>query len=151
MSPMTPAAIVAATTQADRALLDACTRQAVRVDHVQAAARSGNEAAFTAAFTTAMTAAIGQLDDPADVGRLTELHDNEAFRGGMAQLVWSKLTPLPRIDQGAVPDSRPADAAAVAATAFPPATTAVPTAASTRSAASAVHRPAPTAEPESAR
>ncbi|WP_327029887.1 hypothetical protein OG989_05625 [Micromonospora sp. NBC_01740] len=151
VSPMTPAAIVAATTQADRALLDACTRQAVRVDHVQTAARSGDEAAFAAAFTTAMTTAIGQLDDPADVERLTELHGNEAFRDGLAQLVWSKLTPLPHVDQDTVPDSRPADAAAVAATAFPTATTAVPTAASTRSAASAVHRPAPTAEPESAR
>ncbi|WP_165942567.1 helicase-related protein [Micromonospora sp. KC721] len=151
VSPMTPAAIVAATTQADRALLDACTRQAVRVDHVQAAARSGDEAAFATAFTTAMTTAIGQLDDPADVERLSELHGNEAFRGGMAQLVWSKLTPLPRVEQGTVSESRPADAAAVAATAFPSATTAVPTPASTRPPASVTYGSAPAAEPESAR
>ncbi|MFG1892121.1 helicase-related protein [Micromonospora sp. NPDC049051] len=151
VDPMTPAAIVAATTRADRALLDACTRQAVRVDQVQAAARAGDEAAFTAAFATAMATTIGQLDDPADVGRLTELHGNDAFRDGLAQLVWSKLTPLAGVDQDTVPDSRPADAAAVVATAFPSATTAVPSPASTRPAASAAHSPAPTAEPESAR
>ncbi len=39
ISPLAPAAIVAATTPADRALLDACTQQALRVDAVQAAAR----------------------------------------------------------------------------------------------------------------
>ncbi|MFG1892119.1 hypothetical protein ACGFIR_30165 [Micromonospora sp. NPDC049051] len=98
-----------------------------------------------------MTAAIGQLDDPADVERLTELHGNEAFRGGMAQLVWSKLTPLSRVEQGTVPGSRPADAAAVAATAFPSATTTVSTLTSTRPAASAARSLAPAAEPESAR
>jgi N12 class adenine-specific DNA methylase len=120
-TPLTPAAILAATTQEDRALLDACTRQAVRVEQVQAAARNGDEAAlsaaFSAAFSAALTTAIGQLDNPADVVRLVELHGDEAFRTGLTNLVWTKLTPRQPGHPGES-TSRPATAAAVAATAF---------------------------------
>ncbi|WP_433121983.1 DEAD/DEAH box helicase family protein [Micromonospora sp. CA-246542] len=119
-TPLTPAEIVAATTQQDRALLDACSAQAVRAEQVQAAARAGDEAAFGAAFGAALTTAIGQLDDPADVVRLVELHGNEAFRAGLTNLVWTKLTPRQPGGSGEA-TSRPATAAAVAATAFVPA------------------------------
>ncbi|MEV5763625.1 hypothetical protein AB0L34_03465 [Micromonospora sp. NPDC052213] len=43
---MAPAEIVAATTQEDRALLDACSMQAFRVDDVQAAIHARDRVAF---------------------------------------------------------------------------------------------------------
>ncbi|RAO03070.1 helicase [Micromonospora noduli] len=138
VDPLAPAAIVAATTQHDRALLDACGKEAVRVDQVQAAARAGDEAAFGPAFAAAMTTAIGQLDDPADVARLADLHGDEAFRAGLAHLVWTKLIPVPT-SQARVSDSRTADAAAVAATAFVPITRAVPTSSTVLPAPATVH------------
>ncbi|GAA2224127.1 helicase-related protein [Micromonospora olivasterospora] len=121
ISPLEPAAIIAVTTPADRSLLDACTRQALRVDAVQAAARAGDETAFTATFASAMTSAIGQLDDAGDVARLADLHGDQAFRQGLTKLVWSKLTPR-RAEPPCSADARPVNAAAVAATAFMPAT-----------------------------
>lgn len=120
VAPMSPEAIVAATTPTDRALLDACSKQALRVDQVQAAVHTGDEIAFTAAFAAAMTAAIGQLDNPSDVVRLAELHGDEAFRAGLANLVWDKLAPLPRAEQRGALAAGPVDAAAVAAKAFVP-------------------------------
>ncbi|TYB95259.1 hypothetical protein FXF53_25120 [Micromonospora sp. WP24] len=122
ISPLAPAAIVAATTPADRALLDACTQQSLRVDAVQAAARAGDQTAFSATFAAAMTTAIAQLDDPADVVRLADLHGDQAFRQGLTNLVWDKLTPRPAEPLQSGIGARPVHAAAVAATAFVPAT-----------------------------
>ncbi|RBJ08628.1 hypothetical protein DRA43_06110 [Micromonospora provocatoris] len=66
-----------------------------------------------------MTTAIGQLDDPADVVRLADLHSDQAFRQGLTNLVWDKLAPR-RADPQTGATTRPVDAAAVAATAFVP-------------------------------
>ncbi|MEU0156977.1 hypothetical protein [Micromonospora fulviviridis] len=125
ISPLAPAAIVAATTPADRALLDACTQQALRVDAVQAAAHAGDQTAFSATFAAAITTTIAQLDDPADVVRLADLHGDQAFRQGLTNLVWDKLTPQPADPQSGA-STRPVNAAAVAATAFVPANAAAP-------------------------
>ncbi|WP_433458506.1 hypothetical protein [Micromonospora sp. CA-248212] len=137
--PLASAAIVAATTPADRALLDACTQQALRVDAVQAAARAGDQTAFSATFAAAMTTAIAQLGDSADVVRLADLHADQAFRRGLANLVRDKLTPTPAAEHQAAP-SATVDAASVAAKAFLPA----PRAASTGASAAASISPAPT-------
>lgn len=144
VTPLAPAAIIAATTPADRALLDTCTQQALRVDAVQAAARADDQTAFSTTFAAAMTTAIAQLDDPADVVRLADLHGDQAFREGLTNLVWDKLTPIPAAERRAVP-SATVDAASVAAKAFlptPRASTGVSAAAPISPAPATAHRAA---------
>ncbi|MER7164924.1 hypothetical protein ABT336_02445 [Micromonospora sp. NPDC000207] len=51
-----------AITAADRPLLDACAKQAIRTQPVQDALRAHDQAAFT----TALTTTIAALNDPAD-------------------------------------------------------------------------------------
>ncbi|PWU52775.1 helicase [Micromonospora sp. S4605] len=137
--PLTPAEIVAATTPEDRALLDACSKQAFRADDVQAAIHAHDQVAFATAYGTAMTTAISEVDDPAAVVRLAELHGDESFRTGLTNLVWDNLAPLLRSERQAVPASA-VDSASVAAKAFLP----VPRAASTSGPAAAPVSPAPT-------
>lgn len=110
--------VVAATTQQDGRLLDACSAQAARAEQVQAARPCRRRGPFSAAMTTA----IGRIDNPADVVRLVELHTDEAFQTGLTNLVRTKLTPR-QPGQPGRSTSRPATAAAVAATAFVPAGT----------------------------
>ncbi|MFG3423420.1 helicase-related protein [Micromonospora sp. NPDC048063] len=136
--PLTPAEIVAATTPEDRALLDACSKQAFRVDDVQAAIHAHDQVAFATAYASAMTTAISEVDNPDAVVRLAELHGDEAFRTGLTNLVWEKLTPPLRAERQAVPTAT-VDSASVAAKAFLPA----PRAASTNVSAAAPISPAP--------
>ncbi|MFI7080955.1 hypothetical protein ACIBO1_26990 [Micromonospora sp. NPDC049903] len=119
VDPLTPAAIVAATTPEDRALLDACSKQAFRADDVQAAIHAHDQVAFATAYGTAMTTAISDVDDPAAVVRLAELHGDEAFGAGLTNLVWDNLALLLRSERQAVPASA-VDSASVAAKAFLP-------------------------------
>jgi N12 class adenine-specific DNA methylase len=123
-SPMTPEEIVAATTAADRALLTGFTNRALQVDAVQDAVRGDDRGSFDTAFHTAIAAAISDFSLPDQVDTLRTLHADQAFRAGLASLVWTKIAPAvraePRPQQPAEQPTAAAAAAAVAAQAFMP-------------------------------
>jgi N12 class adenine-specific DNA methylase len=122
--PMTPDEIVAATTPADRTLLTGFTNRALQVDAVKEAVRGDDRASFDTAFHTAIAAAISDFSLPDQVTTLSTLHADQAFRAGLATLVWTKIAPAvreePRPQQPAEQPTAAAAAAAVAAQAFLP-------------------------------
>ena len=61
-----------------------------------------------------MTTTISHADYPAAVMRLAELHGDEAFRAGLTNLVWDKLTQPLRAERQAVPTAA-VDSTSVAA------------------------------------
>jgi hypothetical protein len=74
------------------------------------------------AFAAEMTTSIFDLDDPADVRRLADLHADPSFRAGLTALIWEDVAPKAATgpDTTAGPDGGSAAAAAVAAQAFVP-------------------------------
>lgn len=124
--PMTPDEIVAATTAADRALLNRCTQVALQGNAVQQAVRDDNPAAFDTAFHTALGTAISDASPPDQVPNLSTLHADPVFRAGLTTLVWTQIAPAMRAEQRTQPPAEQpttaaAAAAAVAAQAFLPA------------------------------
>lgn len=115
---MTPDDIVAATTAADRALLDGFTKRALQVNVVLQAVLDDDPAVFDTTFNTAIAAAISDFPLPDQVTTLAALHADPAFRAGLTALVWTQIAPAMRTELHKQPSAE--QPAAVAAQAFLP-------------------------------